>query len=118
MIYAIGLILFFFMRKQDGMDSRAYNIIRWSLFSVLVLSEVSYQIWTATNGIWSLSEYIPLHLCGIASIIGAIALASLNQRLIVISFFIGFIPAFLAIITPELPYDFPQFRFLQFSSLI
>ncbi|RDW16005.1 TIGR02206 family membrane protein [Oceanobacillus arenosus] len=114
LIYVIGLILFFLVRKRIGLGSRTYNIIRWSLFSTLVLSEVSYQIWTATNGIWSVSEYIPLHLCGIASIICAIALASLNRRLIVIAFFIGSIPALLAIITPELLYDFPHFRFMQF----
>ncbi|RDW14975.1 TIGR02206 family membrane protein [Oceanobacillus chungangensis] len=114
LIYVIGIIFFFFTRKHIVANQFIYNLIRWSLFSILVLSEISYQIWTATNGIWSLSEYIPLHLCGIASIIGAIALASLNRKLIIISFFIGFIPAFLAIITPELLYEFPHFRFLQF----
>ncbi|GGJ95927.1 hypothetical protein GCM10007063_18030 [Lentibacillus kapialis] len=91
-----------------------HNTLRWSFFCLLVLSEVSYQVYTVLNGIWSLEEHMFFHLCGIAGITGAIALVSNNKPLIRITFFIGLIPSFLALVTPELPYDFPHYRFLKF----
>lgn len=113
-IYFAGLILLFFTYKKFKNNTALYNILRWSLFTILVLSEISYQTYTITNGIWSLQEHIPLHLCGIASITGAIALVTHNKTLINLTFFIGLIPAFAALVTPELPYDFAHFRFWKF----
>lgn len=113
-IYFAGIIIFLiFFRKIIG-STQAYSIIRWSLFSLLILSEVSYQTYTALNGIWSLADHIFLHLCGIAGITGAIALFTHNKMLIQITFFIGLVPAFLALLTPELPYDFPHYRYMKF----
>ncbi|PAV28180.1 TIGR02206 family membrane protein [Virgibacillus profundi] len=113
-IYFVGLMLLLLTYKKIKNNNGLYNILRWLLFAILVLSEISYQIYTITNGIWSLREHIPLHLCGIASITGAIALVTHNKALINLTFFIGFIPAFAALVTPELPYDFPHFRFWKF----
>ncbi|OZU87504.1 TIGR02206 family membrane protein [Virgibacillus indicus] len=114
MVYFVGLILLLLTFKKIKSNTVSYNILRWLLFSILVLSEISYQTYTITNGIWSLQEHIPLHLCGIASITGAIALVTHNKTLINLTFLIGFIPAFAALVTPELPYDFPHFRFWKF----
>ncbi|WP_174615446.1 TIGR02206 family membrane protein [Virgibacillus ihumii] len=113
-IYFLGLILFLTARHKLRRNAKLYNIIRWGLFGVLVLSEITYQIWAAVNEIWSLSEHIPLHLCGITGITGAIALFSHNEKLIHITFFFGLVPAFLAVVTPELPYDIPHFRYWKF----
>ncbi len=115
-IYLIGFILLilFSTLKTRSSYGRIYTMIKWFLFILLVMSEVSYQVWSATSGIWILSEYIPLHLCGIASITAAIALLLQNKKLATLTFYIGFIPALLALITPELPYDFPHFRYWKF----
>ncbi|MBP1950965.1 YwaF family protein [Virgibacillus litoralis] len=114
LIYFIGIVIFILFLKKILTDTSLYNIVRWSLFGLLILSEVSYQTWTAVNGIWSLREHTPLHLCGIAGITGAIALVTHNRKLIQVTFFIGLIPALLALITPELPYDVPHYRFWKF----
>ncbi|MFC4559619.1 TIGR02206 family membrane protein [Virgibacillus kekensis] len=114
MIYFLGLLLFFIFLKKIRSKRTPFTIIRWTLFSLLILSEVSYQTWTGVTGIWSLRDHMPLHLCGVAGITGAITLATYNKRLVQISFFIGLIPAFLAVVTPELPYDYPHFRFWKF----
>ena len=42
------------------------------------------------------------------------ALFTRNHKLIQILFFIGVVPSFLAVITPELHYGFPHFRYWQF----
>jgi|SRR5699024_10448541 hypothetical integral membrane protein (TIGR02206 family) len=113
-IYLLGIVIFLSFSKKIFNHATIYKTIRWSLFSLLVLSEVSYQTYTALNGIWSLGEHMFLHLCGVAGITGAIALIYHNKKLIQITFFIGLIPSFLALVTPELPYDFPHYRYLKF----
>ncbi|MFD1037721.1 TIGR02206 family membrane protein [Virgibacillus byunsanensis] len=110
-IYLAGIILLLITYKKIISSNYLYNTLRWFFFSLLILSELGYQAWSIHNGIWSLREYIPLHLCGIASIIAAAALATHNKKLIYITFFIGLIPSLLALITPELPYGYPHFRF-------
>ncbi|WP_106495432.1 YwaF family protein [Lentibacillus sp. Marseille-P4043] len=114
LIYLIGLLFLLTGYNVLQKNSVLFNMIRWILFSLLVLSELAYQTWTIANGVWSVNEHLPLHLCGIASIIAAIALINYNRRLIITAYFIGFIPALLALITPELPYDFPHFRYWKF----
>ncbi|WP_010529098.1 TIGR02206 family membrane protein [Lentibacillus jeotgali] len=114
LIYFLGAAALPFLCKKLHKHSIFYNTIRWSLFSLLVLSEVSYQTYTALNGIWSLGDHMFLHLCGVAGITGAIALINHNKRLIQITFFIGLVPSFLALATPELLYDFPHYRYLKF----
>lgn len=112
-LYFIGIILFLTTYKRI-MNSYFHRFLRWAFFTVLIISEVSYQVWTGVNGMWSFSENLPLHLCSAAGIITAIALATLNKRIITIAFFIGFASAFLAIVTPELPYHYTHFRFWNF----
>lgn len=114
LVYFLGAAILLLFPKKILNHSSVYNTIRWSFFSLLVLSEVSYQTYTALNGIWSLGEHMFLHLCGVAGITGAIALVNHNKLLIQITFFIGLIPSFLALVTPELPYDFPHYRYLKF----
>ncbi|MGY0693980.1 YwaF family protein [Virgibacillus sp. FSP13] len=114
LIYLIGLIFLLTGYNIVQKNSVLYNMIRWILFSLLVLSELMYQTWTIVYGVWSVNKHLPLHLCGVASIIAAIALINYNRRLIITAYFIGIIPAFLALITPELPYDFPHFRYFKF----
>lgn len=113
-IYFAGTLLLLLTFRSNISNKYFFNTFRWLLFFALILSEISYQTWTIVTGIWSLSEHIPLHLCGIASIIGAIALITYNKKLIQITFFIGLVPAFLALVTPELPYDYPHYRFWKF----
>src|SRR5690606_22854265 len=73
--------------------------------------------WALSNDIWYMGGYLPLHLCGIASIITMIGLVTLHKTLIQISFFIGIVPSFLALITPDMPYDYQHFRFWVFFIL-
>lgn len=111
-LYVAGVFLLFYFHKRIRSNHQIFQRIRWTLFVLLIGSEILYQIWTATHGIWKYN--LPFHLCGIASLIGAAALLTLNKKLIAITFFIGLIPAFLALLTPELPYDYPNFRYFKF----
>lgn len=115
-VFFIGLFYLILNYKKLQRHSTLYECTRWSLFGILLISEITYQIWAITNNVWSFAEYVPLHLCGIASLLAMVALWSLRPSLIKINYFIGIIPAFLALITPELVNDFPHYRFWKFFS--
>ncbi|MCM3612067.1 TIGR02206 family membrane protein [Planococcus sp. MERTA32b] len=113
-VAVLGIILLIGFRNHIFRVSRLFQTLRWILFSLLLSSEVSYQYWTISNGIWNFAGHVPLHLCGIASITAMIGLLTMQRSWIQISFFIGIVPAFLALVTPDLPYDYHHFRFWKF----
>ncbi|MCD5324003.1 MULTISPECIES: YwaF family protein [Pontibacillus] len=115
-LFAAGILILLFSYRTLKRSSLYRNWIRWTLFSILLISEATYQLFAITNDIWSTREFVPLHLCGVASILAMIALVTQNKALIQFNFFIGIIPAFLALLTPELPNAFPHYRFLKFFS--
>jgi hypothetical integral membrane protein (TIGR02206 family) len=113
-IYIIGLLFLVIYSTKLRNKSLINTIFRWGLFSSLILSELSYQTWGIMNGSWNPAEFLPFQLCSIAGIIAILTLYTRNKKLIQIIFFIGIIPSFLAIITPELHHGYPHFRFWQF----
>ncbi|WP_316317396.1 TMEM164-related integral membrane acyltransferase, partial [Clavibacter michiganensis] len=80
----------------------------------LVSSELSYQTWGILNGSWNPREFLPFQLCSIAGILTMLALLTKNKKIIQVILFIGIVPSFLAVVTPELHHGFPHFRFWQF----
>ena len=109
-----GLFLLISAKNWLKEEKKLFQLLRWTLLALLFLSEFSYHFWAFTNQVWSFSEQMPLHLCGIASLTAMIGLLTMRPIWIQISFYIGIIPAFLALITPELPYDYQHFRFWKF----
>lgn len=114
MIAASGLAFLVFRKNQLRESPSFFSQLRWTLFGLLLTSELSYQAWAIANGVWRFSGHVPLHLCGVASITAMIGLVTLRPAWIQVSFFIGIFPAFLTLITPELPYDYHHFRFWKF----
>ncbi|WP_033543805.1 YwaF family protein [Planococcus sp. CAU13] len=113
-VAALGIILLLAFRKHLTAESRLFKLLRWTLFSILLACELSYQYWTVSNGIWNFASHAPLHLCGIAAITAMVGLVTLRKVWFQISFFIGIVPAFLALVTPDMPYDYQHFRFWMF----
>ena len=110
----IGFLCIMAMKKRLREKAQPFQRLRWLLFAILLFSEVSYQYWAITQDIWNFSIHMPLHLCGIASLAAMAGLLSLRPFWIRLSFFIGIFPAFLALVTPEIPYDYQHFRFWLF----
>ncbi|RSK26057.1 TIGR02206 family membrane protein [Bacillus sp. HMF5848] len=86
----------------------------WSLLTILVISEVSYQIWSLSVGVWTPQKYIPIQLCSLSTFVGVYMLIKPSQRMFNFFYFIGFIAPLLAIITPDLTFGFPHYRFIKF----
>ncbi|MCT2538255.1 TIGR02206 family membrane protein [Aquibacillus koreensis] len=113
-IFILGIVLITLLHKKQLIKPRGLEVIRWTLLAVLLLSELSYQFWAITNETWSIRDRAPLHLCGIASFTAMLALIFKKEKLIQLCFFIGIIPATLALVTPDIPHDYQHFRFWKF----
>lgn len=113
-IAVTGIIALVSVKNRLRESKQLYQWLRWPLLAILFTAEFSYHYWAITNDVWSFSGQMPLHLCGVASITAMIGLLTMRPFWIQLSFYIGILPAFLALITPELPYDYQHFRFWKF----
>jgi hypothetical integral membrane protein (TIGR02206 family) len=113
-LYFLVLIALLYSYKKILAEPFLLSAVRWSLAGFLLLLETTYQIWMAVNDMWHPSHSLPLQICSMAVILAIIALVTLNKNMIIITFFVGFIPAGLTIITPELTFDYPHYRFWHF----
>ena len=85
--------------------------IRRGLAVVLFGSGVTFVVLDAIAGVpWT--SIAPLHLCDIAEVIGTAALMSRDELAFELLYFWGLVGALPAMLTPDLAYDFPHFRFL------
>jgi hypothetical integral membrane protein (TIGR02206 family) len=87
--------------------------IKWTLFAILVLSEVSQQLWLILTDQWEVGN-LPLHLCSISTFIALYLFLKPSKKAFYLLFFTGSLPAILSMVTPELVYQFPHFRFLKY----
>lgn len=90
------------------------DAIRIMLAIVLLASEASLHLWYLSQDIWTIQNSLPLELCGITLLLSAIMLLTRSRRLYSFLYFAGIGGAFIALLTPNLVYPFPHFRFLLF----
>ncbi|KPL58915.1 hypothetical protein AM506_14570 [Rossellomorea vietnamensis] len=105
----VGLYIF-----RDYVKGSMKNLLKWVLVTFLVLSEVSFQVWYGLNDLWDVTINLPFQLCSMSLYLCTIMLISNNYRMFEISFFSSMSGAFIAIVTPELFFGYPHFRFFQF----
>lgn len=106
------LLLFTFLFRTTLKNHRRF--LRLTVGWLLILSRLSLDIWYVTTNQWSVTSSLPLELCSIASLLCGIMLLTKNHYLLEIFYFIGIGGAVMAILTPDLYFGFPQYRFLQF----
>lgn len=88
--------------------------IRIAVGWTLIASRLSLDFWYISTDQWSVKSSLPLELCSIASIMCGIMLLTRNKHLFEVFYFIALSGALQAILTPDLNFGFPQFRFIQF----
>ncbi|MFD1738027.1 TIGR02206 family membrane protein [Bacillus salitolerans] len=89
------------------------SIIKWTLFTLLVLSEISAQLWVIATDQWEIGS-LPLHLCSISTFISIYLFLKPSKKAFYLLFFTGTFPPILSMVTPELFYQFPHYRFLKY----
>ncbi|SET93132.1 conserved hypothetical integral membrane protein TIGR02206 [Salinibacillus kushneri] len=109
----LGCLLVVFrhrIRSHPVMDKWLCNL----LIMVLVLSEGSLNLWYIIVGNWDIRETLPLQLCSISLLMSIIMLITRSTKWFEMVYFLGIGGALQALITPEIFYDFPHYRYFHF----
>ena len=107
-----GLLFSFYLFRRSLIPYR--RVIRITVGSLLIMSRISLDIWYISTGMWDIKSSLPLELCSIASLLCGIMLLTKSRHLFEVFYFIAIGGAIQAILTPDLYFGFPQYRFIQF----
>ncbi|HEY4391042.1 MAG TPA: TIGR02206 family membrane protein [Paenibacillus sp.] len=88
--------------------------VRYGLAMLLLLSEASLNIWYLQQNLWDVRYTLPLELCSLTLLLSIIMLLTGSRWLYPFLFFAGIAGALQALLTPNLLYGFPHFRYFQF----
>jgi len=113
-IITLSCLLLYGLRFEIRTNSRLRQSVRLLLIILLVVSEAGLQMWYISQNIWRSSSSLPFELCGITLLLSIIMLISRSRTLYSFLYFAGIGGAFIALLTPNLVYPFPHFRFLLF----
>ncbi|WP_246009538.1 TIGR02206 family membrane protein [Brevibacillus fluminis] len=111
LLLAIALLYIF---RNDLRLGRSNLVCRYGLVVLLLMTEIAYQLWHLGVGTWTVTEVLPLQLCSVSLLLSCVMLVSRSYRLFEVTYFWGIGGAGQAMLTPELFYPFPHFRFFHF----
>jgi hypothetical integral membrane protein (TIGR02206 family) len=82
--------------------------------TVLVLNYVAYIIFVRSHGIETWRQMLPLQLCDWGMVVVIVAMWTGNQRWFEVAYFWGIGGTLQAVLTPNLRFGFPDWRFISF----
>lgn len=112
-LVTLGLIVFisvFIFRFRYQLDER----FRYFLGLLMLSLELGYHAWAVLMGQWSIAYSLPFQLCSMSIMLCLILIFTEARWAFEIVYFTGLGGASMALITPDLFYDFPHFRFFHF----
>lgn len=89
------------------------QMIKWSLFILLGACEVSLHLWLILTNQWDVSD-LPLQLCSLSTFLAMYLFLKKNNRVFYLLYFFGILPPILSMVTPEIVYTFPHFRYIKY----
>jgi hypothetical integral membrane protein (TIGR02206 family) len=90
------------------------RVIVFGLSMILVTNYVAYLIFIRQFGVVAWQEILPLQLCDWGMIVVIVAMLTGKQRWFEVAYYWGLGGTLQAVLTPNLPYGFPDFRFFSF----
>jgi len=93
---------------------RVENVIIAVLSGVLVLNYVVYLIFIRSRGIVAWQQMLPMQLCDWGMVVVMVAMWTGNQRWFEVAYFWGIGGTLQAVLTPNLRFGFPDWRFISF----
>lgn len=113
-ILAVPIVLTVVVKWLDS--ERTTQAICYGFAGVISVNEVlnwSHRI--ATVGVHEfVREYMPLHVCGITVFAVVVMLVFRRQMAYEIAYFWGLVGTTNAVVTPQLEFGYPQYRFFQY----
>lgn len=111
----VAAFLWFLYAKREVLRlERHSKMVRRALAALLLACEGALQLWYLTSSGWHAAYALPLHLCSITLLLSVVVLLTRNAHLYEVLYFAGVGGAVQALLTPELYYPFPHFRFFHF----
>jgi len=92
----------------------AEKIIVGMLSAVLVLNYVVYLIFIRSRGTTTWQQMLPMQLCDWGMVVVIVAMWTGNQRWFEVAYFWGIGGTLQAVLTPNLRFGFPDWRFISF----
>lgn len=114
LIIALCILLLFTARFTLRASPRLQRGARLLLVVLLAASEGGLHVWYLSHDTWSAATSLPLELCGITLLLSIVMLLTRSRLLYSFLYFAGIGGASIALLTPNLVYPFPHFRFLLF----
>ncbi|PFA25662.1 TIGR02206 family membrane protein [Bacillus cereus] len=114
-LFLIGVGVYFLYHYQDVLREQQWNVgVRYTIAFLFIGSEIGLDVWQVKAGIFQLSTSLPLELCTISLLLATVMVITKSYKIYEIVFFTGIIGASQAILTPNLQYAFPHFRFIEY----
>jgi len=112
-IVLVNIFIFIFSARLK--DNIINKFIRYSLAVILILMEVSLNVWYIVNNTWSLEFSLPIQLCDASLFLCIFMLFTKSYRVYEIAYFWGLGGATQALLTPEIGnYNYMHYFFYQF----
>lgn len=95
-------------------SQRLEKIIIGVLSAALVLNYVIYLIFIRSRGLVDWRQMLPMQMCDWGIVVVIVAMWTGNQRWFEVAYFWGIGGTLQAVLTPNLPFGFPDWRFISF----
>lgn len=105
--FYVALIMF---RKQLMAYKKG---VRWTIILALIACEISIHTWFFVTDQWDIGD-LPLQLCSFSTFIALYLFWKKKVKAFYLLYFIGTLPPILAMVTPDMLYVFPHFRFIEY----
>jgi hypothetical integral membrane protein (TIGR02206 family) len=113
LLLLVSTVVAFYLLRNI-MSSKGKQAVRYCLAGFLLLSELTLYMWYNYTGVWNPIDSLPFQLCSISLMLSIVMLLTRNFLLFEVTFFLGVGGALQAMLTPELAYDFPHYRYFHF----
>lgn len=113
-LIALAIILLLclaFIPLQRRLNEKQKKNIRYMLAGILFVNEISWHLWAAYWGLWTVQVMLPLHMCSVMVWSSLYMLLTKNYGVYEVAYFLGIGGAMQALLTPDANmYGFPHFR--------
>lgn len=114
LIILLLLICLFYFRNFINNKKKVDLFIR-TLFIVSMLTvEFLLYGWLIKTNQWDWGDSLSLKLCGISMYLSCYTLITKNYKIYEIIYFLGLAGAIQDVLTPDIKYNFPHFKYIQF----
>src|SRR6267142_4465753 len=95
-------------------SQRIERVIIVALSVVLILNYLAYLVFIRSRGVVDWRQMLPMQMCDWGMVVVMVAMWTGNQRWFEVAYFWGIGGTLQAVLTPNLPYGYPDPRFFSF----